>query len=314
MKKFMNPIFKNISEYFNNPPRGLNLSDSLKIQSPTLSTLPSIYTNDYYSPFTLIFVHQLSNLKFLKTNRFILARDGLLDLICFFLKYPNPPSDTKSTFLFPNIFSSFIPKPWHQHSLGYHYFYRQNPLHLKSNKIITAAHLNIDSINLNYVQQLKSQSQYRQNLFFIHDHSPTYSQSIIGYENECQKLKKNFYKALPNHSQFIDHQQIVSIDIDSTWTYLNLDSAFLIYDRWIEHYFSSLGVTICHSPIKVKNDFVQFSLNTFEDIVIQVWDEKENLFADIYFDFKQSNITIDSFRQTFRNELKNKFMKTQIVH
>ena len=145
---YMQPILIKIENLYNSPRKVSQLETFFQLPSVTLEFLPSFSKRNYFSPFNLVFIHQLSSWEvFQQKENVFIARDGLLDLVSFFIKSPHPPLQNKSIIMFPKEFSAFIPDAWKEISLAYGYRSTRKTYLEKSLNLIGVGHLDLDAID-----------------------------------------------------------------------------------------------------------------------------------------------------------------------
>lgn len=106
------------------------------------------FSDDYISPVPHVFLIQVGVLKQLEVAKTWLVRDGLLPMVWFFKRFPNPGSLT-SKLLFHSALKNYIPKSWEK-NVGFYEYVSTHPY--KNGKARTKA-LFLSLCSENYVSQ-----------------------------------------------------------------------------------------------------------------------------------------------------------------
>jgi hypothetical protein len=303
----MKPTFANIESFYNSPVKTVNINKYFSKISQTSNSLPLFHTKDYFSPFNMVFIHRLSRSEVFKKKQVFLVRDGLFDLVAFFVQHPKPPIGFQSLILFPDSFSPFIPDPWKEVSLAYKYRAKDSFSPSKDRAIIGVGHVCLDSLNMTQVNIfLKLQKKKDLKSFLLIDETlPDYTKQLFGFHSANMMLKQSFFKNLPIDMNFLETRHLIGLGSDSTWSFVNIDNHYLIYDRWIDHYLRSLGMRSYQGNELDSSSSLNLAVNSFEDISILNWKQSKKYFEAIYIDYKILNINSDGFYRVFRESLKN---------
>jgi hypothetical protein len=303
----MKPTFANIESFYSSPVKTENLDKYFSKISQTFNSLPSFHSKDYFSPFNLVFIHRLSRSEVFKKKQVFLVRDGLFDLVAFLMQHPRPPNGFQSLVLFPDSFSPFLPDSWKEVSLGYHYSIK-NAFNPGNNKTLMGVGClcldSLDSTQVDLFLELQKKKDIK-TFFLVDDNVPDYTKRIVGFHSANLMLKQSFFKKLPSDVTFLESRHLVGLNSDSTWSFINIDRDYLIFDRWSDHYMSGLGMkSYVRNKLKITPT-LNLAINSFEDILISNWGGDKNYFDDLYMDYKILNIKPDGFYRAFRDSLKN---------
>lgn len=302
----MNLTTDKIEQFYQTPRVIKNIEVFFSGHSFSYHSLPNFYTRNYFSVFNPVFLHRLSDADILKEEVVLLARDGLFDLLQFFIGSPVPPKGTKAIFLFPSEFSSFIPHGWRERSLGYFYQHKNLKVLEKPTKYIISGHLCIDSSPLEELQKnlvgWKSEGQV---LALVEMGAPEYANYIHQFKANSFKLYKEFFSTMPETSRYIYERELLAINLNQTWQHIDLSTRpFLIYDKWCERQFYSCGVQGSSSAnFKINHKCYSTAISPYENINIAVWKSTGKSFKEIYLDHKVLNVDKWDFHRAFRENI-----------
>lgn len=305
MRHFMKAILDKAHQIFNQQKGSNSLWEHFTAPSDSIDSLPNHFRKPYYSPFNPVFLHKLNDTSVFSNNNFFLARDGLFNLSLFFMLYPRPPKEVKAHFLFPSLFKDFIPTSWKEISLSYHYSSLEQESTIKN--VMLTGHIFLDSLNSERFDYFLKQIQPMTKVSVLMDDSaPTYAHAIYDLSMESTLFKKSVYEKLRSNFLFLNERDLFGLELDASWTLVDLDDPFLVADKWSNHHFKSYGMRGLNKQMTGTTS--NFPLSAFESICLNTWESMESSkFNEIYIEYKMLQLQPISFYRVFRNFIRERF-------
>jgi hypothetical protein len=303
-------IIDRIQAQYASPTKLKNIADFTEMRSYLSVAVPDFYTDHYFSPFNLIFLHQLNSQDIFRNDLIFLVRDGLIEMLRFFMRNPTPLKTHKGVLLFPKVFSPFIPAAWKHVSCSYTYIEERNILFGKSENIVVTAHLSPETFDDKKLKKLiQVVGQTNQKLYFLMDDvNPSHGNSLYEYGSQKIYFKKKIFSLIPDQAHFIEKRQIFGLGCHSGWEFTDLDQNMFILDKWSTHYFRSLGMNSHHFDHQDDQKGLCLDSAPFEKINIQEWENGQSYFNDIFLDFKLLKIADKDFYRAFGGKIRDLYL------
>lgn len=148
------------------PRKMKNIKDNSSKKSYLSGVLPDFYIENYFSPFNLIWLHQLNSNDIFQNDLVFLVRDGLIEMVRFFVQNPSPSKSHKAMILFPKEFSHFIPLAWKKVSCSYSFFEKKNIFFGTSENILVTGHLTPETFDENKFKKVLDELAKKIKIFF----------------------------------------------------------------------------------------------------------------------------------------------------
>ncbi|MBK9294003.1 MAG: hypothetical protein IPM57_06090 [Oligoflexia bacterium] len=248
---------------------------------------------DYDNPLNAVFLLQIPHLEMLNQKSVWLIRDGLVPLMWFFNKNPNP-KNVKSKLLVEQSFADFIPNKWRDR-FGTYKIVTKN---MKPYKNICVSALLLEAYcSLDYfVNSLKESTNILDKNYFKMPKTSFFVHRF-GYSNPAneQIYSSRFMLELFKHFGLnfnpINWNQLSEQSEYNETLYFDFNEKLLIADSFITHLILSRGGQILNDKNELSGKYIPFSI--FHGVLVE-----ENL--------KKTNIKQLSNKDKNQYELLNK--------
>lgn len=269
----------NLAKFYDNPISVPNLEQYFFTESEAPSRISAHDARFYFSPFNPVFLNRLKDESLLLAPIPLLVRDGLLGLVCFFLRHPRPPEGLKATLLIPFEFQEWVPERWQSHI--YLYRYQSNQASELTSKKVVLANLFDGCFNF---ERFKSIARNDETLAILSDELPEDIRQNYQMNQRIHKFRKNFYSLLPDSSRILGYREMFALEINHHWSLLDCERPLLVYDKWCTHFFRALGLR--EPRTFSERTEMSFPLTAFENIHLFMPTTGQKRFEDVFVEYK----------------------------
>jgi len=255
------------------------------------------YYSYYESPLDTVLLDQVSNLTFFKNSEEWIVRDGIIPLLWFFKRFPEP-ENLKSKLYVESTLQKYVPVEWANHIGTYCLF--SNQTYKKKNLMI------LGSISERYF------SMKQLNSFFLSLKSslkefPVQNMSKLAHLSfQDLNREKSLEFQINYFSQFhelfglnvntLTLPKILEAEGPSSYLIVNLNNNILLSDNFLIHYFLSRGAGMLPSHSQAKKGrsvFISehhgFYLNDTVESKISIFDSLNDELKSVELFFKRNS-------------------------